>query len=72
MTYEKMVYAPLCAKSTCFGFSDGKCAILCDNNFGKRLCPFFKTQDQMQQQEINVKERIKAIRKARCGGNGQN
>ena len=63
MTYSTKNSAPLCAKSTCFGCSGGKCTILSDNNFGMRTCPFFKTQRQQQEQES--KERIKIIKQQR-------
>ncbi len=65
MTYSTKNFAPLCAKSACFGCSGGKCAILSDNNFGMRTCPFFKTREQRQQQEQESKERIKAIKQQR-------
>lgn len=67
MKDDNMAYAPACGKSTCFGFFRGRCAVLCDNNFGERICPFFKTKEQKRQQELNGKERIKLLRKARCG-----
>lgn len=67
MRDDNMAYAPACEKSTCFGFFRGRCAVLCDNNFGKRICPFFKTKEQKRQQELIGKERIKLLRKERCG-----
>lgn len=74
MTHINMDYAPSCAKSTCFGFFRGRCAVLCDNDFGERTCPFFKTKEQKRQQETVGKERIKLLklmRKEMCG-NGYN
>lgn len=67
MKDDNMAYAPACEKSTCFGFFRGRCAVLCDNNFGERICPFFKTKEQKRQQELIGKERIKLLRKERCG-----
>lgn len=64
---DNMAYAPVCGENTCFGFFRGRCAVLCDNNFGERICPFFKTKEQKRQQELNGKERIKLLRKERCG-----
>ena len=62
-----MEHAPICTKTTCFGFFGGKCAVLCDNNFGGRICPFFKTSEQKRQQDTVGKERIKLLRKERVG-----
>lgn len=58
MSYEKGACVPSCAISTCFGYLNGRCAILTDNRF-KRGCPFFKTNEQKQQQEESCKERIR-------------
>lgn len=33
---------PVCGINTCFGYSDGKCTILINNDFGGRKCPFYK------------------------------
>lgn len=45
---------PDCRKRKCFGYSEGKCTILSDNNFGKRECPFFKTQSQIDRENEAV------------------
>ncbi len=67
MSYERSVCAPLCVNSTCFGYLNGRCAVLTDNRF-KRDCPFFKTGEQKQQQEEVCKERIRLLE--RRVGNG--
>ena len=47
-----------CANSSCFGYLNGRCAVLTDNRF-ERDCPFFKTSEQKRQQEEMCKERIR-------------
>lgn len=41
---------PRCGTSTCFAYKSGKCVILIDNNFGKRKCPFYKSQAQFERE----------------------
>lgn len=64
---DDMVHAPLCEKSSCFGFFRGRCAVLCDNNFGERVCPFYKTKEKKRQQEMKGRERKRLLRKEMCG-----
>ena len=46
---------PKCDRFSCFAYSDGKCVILTNNNFGKRACPFYKTPAQIAAEEARVK-----------------
>ena len=38
---------PACNREDCFGYKNGKCVVLIDNNFGNRECPFYKNNDQI-------------------------
>ena len=38
---------PICNRKDCFACENGKCIALIKNNFGKRECPFFKTQEHV-------------------------
>ena len=42
-----------CKKKDCFANVKGTCSILCDTNFGKRECPFFKPKKEDKQQEYS-------------------
>lgn len=45
-------YFPNCNREDCFACKDGKCELLTDNDFGKRECPFYKTEEEVK----NIKE----------------
>ena len=42
---------PICAKDKCFACENGRCRVLIDNNFHGRPCPFFKTQEQLREEQ---------------------
>jgi hypothetical protein len=49
MTYQKT--EPACNREDCFACVDGKCVLLNNNDFGKRECPFYKTNDKINNTE---------------------
>lgn len=51
-----------CEKNECFAYKDGKCVALSDNQFGKRGCPFYKTNSQLAVQRVAVEKRLSEIR----------
>ena len=49
---------PACNRAECFGCEEGHCVILIKNNFGKRGCPFFKTNEQVEKELAYCEERM--------------
>lgn len=45
-------------KPGCFAYKDGICRILKDTDFGDRACPFFKTQEQADEDNRRTRERL--------------
>lgn len=41
-----------CDRGDCFANRDGVCKTLRNTNFGSRPCPFFKTEEQLADEEI--------------------
>lgn len=41
-----------CKDLRCFGNINGKCAVLNGPNYAAGKCPFFKTQEQLEQEQI--------------------
>lgn len=41
------VEPPSCGRFACFGWRDGKCTILVDNDFKGKPCPFFKREREL-------------------------
>lgn len=50
-TINERYQCPSCSRYNCFAYDNGKCVILRDNDFGRRECPFFKTQRQLDREE---------------------
>ena len=48
---------PVCNKGECFACKDRHCAVLTDNNFGNRQCPFFKTDERLAMEQKMSKAR---------------
>jgi hypothetical protein len=55
MAYMKN--CPICGKEDCFGYENGHCVVLVENNFTKD-CPFFKTQEQVAQEQEYCRQRM--------------
>ena len=54
---------PTCVAGECFACEEGQCTVLVDNNFGTRKCPFFKTKEQVANEEEAYEKRLADIRK---------
>lgn len=52
---EKMVK---CDLHHCAANKDGFCRVLRSNNFGDKMCPFFKTTEQNDQEKKAVMDRL--------------
>lgn len=48
---KKTECAPDCDNNKCFAQEFGKCRILINNDFNGRACPFFKTKEQLAEEE---------------------
>lgn len=60
-----MIYknCPVCNVTECFGYAEGHCVILVDNNFNGKSCPFFKTQEQVEGEKEYCQNRLADIRR---------
>lgn len=47
---------PKCEKTGCFANKKKECTILENNDFGKRECPFFKSNAQMEREKLIEKK----------------
>ena len=52
---------PPCTEIECFAYKNGCCAILTDNNFGERKCPFYQTKEQRERDQRRIEERLKSL-----------
>lgn len=60
----ELVTFPVCDRSDCHAWQDGKCMALEDNDFGSRSCPFYKNRDvNREEQEKCMMHLIKTGRK---------
>lgn len=59
MEYAKQI--PDCTVAECFGCEEGKCVVLINNDFGERKCPFFKTNQQVEEEKAYCEERLEKI-----------
>ena len=48
-----------CSISDCFACKDGECIALQDNDFNGKPCPFFKTRDQIADEEMRTQIRLR-------------
>ena len=44
------VTGPRCLRRSCFAWHGDRCIALCDNDFGDRDCPFYKSREQRAQE----------------------
>ena len=45
--------APMCGVEECFACENHYCMILNNNEFGYRMCPFFKTKEQVEKEKAD-------------------
>ena len=49
---------PKCPRKSCAGNRSGVCLILKTNNFGDKDCPFFKTKEQVAEENRRIKTKL--------------
>lgn len=54
---------PRCSSVECFACEEGHCLILTNNKFKGKPCPFFKTKEQVLNEQARCKERLANIKK---------
>ena len=38
----------VCSRKDCFAYREGCCIVLLDTDFGRRSCPFYKTEEEFR------------------------
>lgn len=56
-TDETWVTGPRCLRQSCFAWHGDRCIALCDNDFGNRDCPFYKSREQRARELGELSER---------------
>ena len=54
---------PFCDKKSCFACEDFSCRILTTNDFGKKECPFYKTNQQVEEEKEYCRKRMAELKK---------
>jgi len=54
------IYAA-CSETECFAYKNGLCAVLVNNNFSGRTCPFRKTEEQLVEERKRAEKRLERL-----------
>ena len=59
---ERPRHLPPCTYASCAACVDGYCIALTTANFpGRRICPFYKSRDQIKAEDVRTKERLRRL-----------